>query len=139
MQAAVLLLLASAVVGIDQASKMLAVSGLSTGAVTWLGPIRLRYLLNRKAYRGIGRFSLWLMAFWLFEIGALSALVEFDSHMKATAPIALGVALGGASSNLLDRFWRGGVVDFIDLRFWPVFNLADLAIVFGILGGVMSL
>jgi len=50
----------------------------------------------------------------------------------ATAPVAIGAALGGASSNLFDRLWRGGVVDFIDLGFWPVFNVADVAIVAGV-------
>jgi signal peptidase II len=48
------------------------------------------------------------------------------------ARIGLGAALGGATANVVDRLWRGGVVDFIDLRFWPVFNLADCAIVGGI-------
>jgi signal peptidase II len=53
------------------------------------------------------------------------------------APIALGAALGGAGSNVLDRVWRDGVVDFIDFKFWPVFNLADVAIVAGVLIGVL--
>ena len=53
--------------------------------------------------------------------------------------MALGFVLGGASGNLLDRAFRsprwgrGAVVDFIDLQFWPVFNLADAAIVIGVI------
>lgn len=43
----------------------------------------------------------------------------------------LGLVSGGALGNLVDRLWHGGVVDFIDLGFWPVFNLADSAIVVG--------
>jgi signal peptidase II len=45
----------------------------------------------------------------------------------------ISIALGGASSNLLDRFQHGGTVDFISLGRWPTFNLADLAIVCGAL------
>ena len=57
--------------------------------------------------------------------------------------LALGFILGGASGNLLDRAFRaprwgrGAVVDFIDLQFWPVFNIADSAIVIGVI--VLSL
>jgi len=51
--------------------------------------------------------------------------------------VTLGLLLGGATGNLLDRLLRspgvgrGAVVDFIDFRVWPVFNLADSAIVVG--------
>jgi len=44
---------------------------------------------------------------------------------------ALGAVLGGAAGNLADLRMRHGVVDFIDVGFWPVFNLADVAIVTG--------
>lgn len=46
--------------------------------------------------------------------------------------VALGLVLGGSLGNLLDRIRTGGVTDFIDLRVWPVFNLADVAITAGI-------
>jgi len=47
--------------------------------------------------------------------------------------IALGLQLGGAFGNLLDRIRFGSVTDFLDFKFWPVFNLADSAIVVGML------
>jgi len=46
--------------------------------------------------------------------------------------VALGLALGGAMGNLIDRVRLGYVIDFIDFRFCPVFNIADLAIVSGV-------
>ena len=56
-------------------------------------------------------------------------------------PLAVGLIVGGAIGNLIDRafrsdagFLKGGVVDFVDLQWWPVFNIADAAIV---VGGVM--
>ncbi len=63
------------------------------------------------------------------------------SGRSATRPIvavATGLVVGGAIGNLLDRalregdgFLGGGVVDFIDLQWWPIFNVADSAIVVG--------
>ncbi len=46
--------------------------------------------------------------------------------------VALGLIGGGALGNLLDRLRTGGVVDFIDLRVWPVFNVADIAVTIGV-------
>jgi len=51
----------------------------------------------------------------------------------AILPVALGSAVGGAASNLLDRLRHRGIVDFIAVGFWPIFNLADVAIVGGVL------
>jgi signal peptidase II len=50
---------------------------------------------------------------------------------SATLAVALGLVLGGAVGNLADRLVRGNggaVIDFIDFQWWPVFNLADVAI-----------
>ncbi len=47
-------------------------------------------------------------------------------------PVALGLVIGGSSSNLLDRVRLGYVTDFLDLRYWPSFNLADSFIVVGV-------
>ena len=48
-------------------------------------------------------------------------------------PVALGLVIGGSVSNLVDRVRLGHVTDFLDLRFWPAFNLADSFIVVGVL------
>ncbi len=46
--------------------------------------------------------------------------------------LSLGLVVGGAISNLIDRFTNPGVIDFIKLPYWPTFNLADVAVSFGI-------
>ena len=48
------------------------------------------------------------------------------------APVAVGLILGGAIANVLDRAVDGTVVDLIDAAWWPTFNLADMAIVVGV-------
>jgi signal peptidase II len=47
-------------------------------------------------------------------------------------PVALGLLIGGSTSNLIDRIRLGHVTDFLDLRYWPAFNLADSFIVVGV-------
>jgi signal peptidase II len=65
------------------------------------------------------------------------AIVLASRRLPATASaVGLGLVLGGAMGNLIDRAIRGPgfsgeVVDFIDLQVWPIFNLADSAIVVG--------
>ena len=54
------------------------------------------------------------------------------------AQLTLGAILGGAVANAVDRFTQGYVVDFIDLHRWPVFNVADSAIVVGIVVAVLT-
>jgi signal peptidase II len=99
------------------------------------GVLQLNFTTNAG-----GAFSIGGGAPWLFA-GASVAAVAFivvASFRLARAPIAvgLGMVLGGALGNLTDRLVRGPgvsgrVVDFIDLHVWPVFNVADAAIVTG--------
>jgi lipoprotein signal peptidase len=93
------------------------------------------YLLNRKIGNPAPLAILWLgellLLSLLFGIGPLA--------QNAWAAVALGAALGAAASNLIDRACRGGVVDFIDLKIWPVFNIADATIVVGAGAGTVAL
>lgn len=56
--------------------------------------------------------------------------VPLDKHYVRTA---LALEFGGVSGNLFDRVIEGYVVDFLDFRIWPVFNIADTAIVIGVI------
>ena len=87
-----------------------------------------------------GAFSIGQSAPWFFVgVSAIVVLVIIASsflHTSRLVAAALGLVLGGAVGNLTDRAIRGSgfggrVVDFIDLHVWPVFNLADSAIVVG--------
>ena len=54
-------------------------------------------------------------------------------------PIAVGLLIGGSISNLADRVRLGYVTDFLDLRYWPAFNLADSFIVTGVVVLLLAL
>ncbi len=77
-----------------------------------------------------GALSSWVTI--LFVLAALAAVIAiFLRYLRQPtllARIVLGCIIGGAAGNLIDRFRLGHVVDFVDLGWWPVFNLADSAI-----------
>jgi signal peptidase II len=87
------------------------------------------------------------VAFTAVAVAVIVVIVRTARRLGSTAwAITLGLLLGGATGNLADRLFRapgpgrGAVVDFIDFRVWPVFNLADSAIVVGgLLAVVLSM
>ena len=76
--------------------------------------------------------TLFLILASIVGIGIL--LLVYRTHGFASSPLrlSLGMQLGGALGNLVDRVRMGRVTDFLDLGFWPVFNIADASIVLGI-------
>jgi signal peptidase II len=76
-----------------------------------------------------------LIAFSVIALGVVSVLLWKDTHAHAATGIGLSLIMGGALGNLWDRVVSGRVVDFLLFyvkRYeWPVFNLADSAIVVG--------
>jgi len=87
-----------------------------------------------------GAFSIGQSAPWFFVgVTAIVVAIIIATSLRHTSRVvgaSLGLVLGGALGNLTDRAFRapgmrGRVVDFIDFHVWPVFNLADSAIVVG--------
>src|SRR4029079_17770314 len=64
-------------------------------------------------------------------IGALVVFFARSGRRHPLLPVAVGLGLGGGLSNLVDRLRLGYVTDFLDLDYWPAFNLADTFIVVG--------
>jgi signal peptidase II len=89
----------------------------------------------RRVHNERGAFAGLPVAYTALLWMAMAALVIFAVRTSPTGPapaIGLGAALGGAAGNLIDRIARRGVVDFVAAGPWPVFNLADAAMVVGL-------
>ena len=121
---------------LDRVTKILAEHLLPGNPVTLIpGVLHLTYTTNRG-----GAFGLFGNAPYLFLAATLVVcLAIVIASVGVTRPVlagGMGLVLGGALGNLTDRIVRGDgldgrVIDFVDFRVWPVFNLADAAIVVG--------
>jgi signal peptidase II len=77
---------------------------------------------------------------WIASIAIAAVLVRAGMIAEnAVNAAAIGAALGGAAGNIADRLRHGAIVDFIAIGRWPLFNLADVAIVAGVGMLVLSL
>ena len=127
---------AAAVVVADQLTKWWAVDRLSRGPIAVVGSIRLALTRNSGGAFGLGSGVVPVVVLAVVALVVVLFVVGRSIDRSAIA-VALGLVLGGALGNLADRvfrapgFGRGSVVDFVDLRWWPVFNLADTAITCG--------
>jgi signal peptidase II len=135
---AVLFVSAILLIVLDQATKAFVRSGFREGQFTSFGGVPIRRMVNRRGSHGFCFGPTTLLAIWIVDVAILLLLVQVGPFFQhVVAQVALGLAIGGAGGNLVDRLWRGSVLDFVDLRFWPVFNLADTAIVAGALLAVV--
>ncbi|WP_041607658.1 signal peptidase II [Halobacteroides halobius] len=93
----------------------------------------LTYVQNRGAAFGILQNQ--VTFFIVISIVVIGLLIYFYHELPLDNfwnRFALGLALGGTIGNLIDRVRVGYVIDFLDFRIWPVFNIADSAIVVGV-------
>jgi signal peptidase II len=136
-------LIAAVVLAADVATKVVGVAQLEgrapvpvLGGLVWLQLVR-----NPGAAFSLATGYTWLLS--LIALAVVVVIVRVARRLRSTGwAVALGLVLGGATGNLVDRIFRapgplqGHVVDLVSLfapdgRAWPVFNLADSAIVTG--------
>ncbi len=101
-----------------------------------IGTLRLFVQFNSGTAFGLGRDSTAIIVAGVVVLVVVLLGLGRRASRTATWPaaLAMGLLLGGAVGNLSDRLVRhhhGAVIDFIDLRWWPVFNVADSAITVG--------
>lgn len=135
MRATLLYTIALVVAILDQLTKLFVVSRLPFGAsVPLLGPVDITLVRNTGGAFGLFQTAtVPLTIISLVVVVGIIVLSRTGRRLSALVGTALALQLGGALGNLIDRLRLGYVVDFIDLRVWPVFNLADIAITGGIL------
>ena len=124
-----------AAIAADQLTKYIVASQLKLDeGLHVVGPFWIHHVQNSGI--AFGLFASATAVVILLTAVAVSAMLIFFARSGARHPIlpvALGLVIGGSLSNLLDRVRLGYVTDFLDLRYWPAFNLADSFIVIGVL------
>jgi signal peptidase II len=136
------LLFAAVAVGwilVDQLTKSWAVRRLDgdrTSDVVWTLRFNLAFNSGASFSRGQG-MGKWIALVALVIVGLL--VWQARKVRSRLAAVALGMIVGGALGNVIDRAFRdgsggfmgGSVVDFIDFQWWPIFNVADMGVVVG--------
>ena len=125
----------AAVVALDQVAKAIAIASFARGESenVFLG-LDLTHVRNTGIAFGALEDGGGLI---LALVGAAVGLLLFYFARHAATPLLwlpVGAIVGGALGNLADRARDGTVIDFIDPIAWPAFNLADVAVVAGVLG-----
>ena len=125
---------ALAAIAADQLTKAIVSSQLALDdSVHVIGPFSIHHVQNSGIAFGLFASATSLVI--LLTGIAVAWMLYFFSRSGArhpVLPVALGLVIGGSVSNLVDRVRLGHVTDFLDLKFWPAFNLADSFITVGV-------
>ena len=126
----------------DQVSKYVVVTEMVPGeSLPIIGEFfHLTYVLNPGAAFGLFAHQRWF--FVIIALVLIGAVIYFYPRLKREgAMLHYGtVAMAaGAIGNLIDRIRTGLVIDFFDFRVWPVFNVADIAIVLGVIAMIYAI
>ena len=127
------LLLAPAAFALDYLTKRLVEANLALGE-SWPAEGFVRLTHGNNTGTAFGLFPNQTLALIIASLFAIGFLVYFYRSYALHKPLlraAIGLQLGGALGNLLDRLRYGAVTDFIDVGPWPIFNVADSCIVVG--------
>lgn len=130
-----ILLVAVMIIAADQVSKYYIQSHMmpGTSAPVIQDFFHITYVLNSGAAFGILENKTFFFIF--IALAMLIAVLYFYPkipHKSYLLRFGIGLLTGGAIGNVLDRINTGYVIDFFDFRIWPVFNIADIAIVCGV-------
>jgi signal peptidase II len=132
---AVFFIIAASVVALDQVTKAIVRAKLDPGEAwpdrDWL--LNIVHVNNSGAAFGIleGQ-TMFLVVTSLIGVAAIVLYYLFPPMEHGLLRVALGLQLGGAAGNLIDRVRFGEVTDFINFEFWPAFNVADSCISIGV-------
>ena len=134
-------LVATAALCADQLTKHIVSSQLALDdQVKLVGPLSIHHVQNSGI--AFGLFSSATGAVIVLTTVAVGWMLLFFARSGSrhpVLPVALGLVIGGSVSNLIDRVRLGHVTDFIDLKYWPAFNLADSFIVVGVAALLLAL
>jgi signal peptidase II len=118
----------------DQLTKQIVASQLSLDQqVQIVGPFSIHHVQNSGIAFGLfAQATAVVIVLTTVAVGWMLVFFARSGSRHPVLPAALGLLIGGSVSNLVDRVRLGHVTDFLDLRYWPAFNLADSCIVVGV-------
>ena len=122
------------VIGADQGTKQLVRDGIERGDSDPILPgLKLVHVHNEGVAFGFLSGSGWVVPA-VTGVAMLGLLAFFALHRRRPLIwLPVGLLLGGAIGNVIDRIAQGHVTDFLKIPKWPAFNVADIAITFGVL------
>ena len=125
---------AAAVIAVDQGTKELVRGGLERGDSDPILPgLKLVHVHNEGVAFGFLSGGGWIVPA-VTGVATAALLVFFVVHRRRPLIwLPVGLLLGGALGNVIDRVAQGHVTDFLKIPKWPAFNVADIAITFGVL------
>ena len=135
-KAVIIFLLPLLIILLDQLIKVIVIKNIPLISSIEIIPgfFSLTHIHNYGAAFGLFQNSTQLLTwFSIIIIGAVLYLYD-EIPKEKTVQIFVALVLGGTLGNLIDRIRFGYVVDFINFKIWPAFNLADSAITIGIIG-----
>jgi signal peptidase II len=125
---------AIAAIAADQLTKHIVSSKLALDEqVRVVGPLSIHHVQNSGIAFGLFSSATFVViVLTTVAVGWMLVFFARSGSRHPVLPVALGLVIGGSLSNLVDRVRLGHVTDFLDLKFWPAFNLADSFIVVGV-------
>jgi len=126
--------IALAAIAADQLTKHIVTGRLALDdGIHVIGPFWINHVQNSGIAFGLfASATSIVIVLTAIAVGWMLVFFARSGARHPVLPVALGLVIGGSVSNLLDRVRLGYVTDFIDLRYWPAFNLADSFIVIGV-------
>jgi len=126
---------------VDRLTKALVVARFAEGESACVGRwLTIRHLAARRRKNEMARTHAFSLLVWLSSLCILLfILYQGYFFQRSLAQAGLGAALGGSAGNLYDRLGRGTVIDFFDVGWWPVFNVADIAITLGAIAALATM
>lgn len=131
-------LIALVVFLLDQASKYWIATTFRIGQSRPIIPEVFHLTYVRNTGGAFGLFKGWVPLLVIISLVAIFVILRIAIMQRTVSPrrrlgqVAISTILGGALGNLTDRLHLGYVIDFLDFRVWPVFNVADIAITVGV-------
>ena len=121
---------------LDQAIKLVVRDRLGSGSISLgvMGQLRVvqTHMWMVRAARGFTLAAMWIL--WIVAASALATISALAPSLGGCS----GLLLGGSLSHAVETSLRGSIDDYVCLRFWPAFNLADVALTVGALGMVVE-